>query len=114
MSLLAEAYDQGRVAALEKFAVALGGGVLRAPVAAAPTRTALKGMSFAPAGTNTAVQGQQAAVRAAQGGGTALPGMAQRAWGGLNRVAANPVGSMLMGTGLMMGVGKLMEPSNNQ
>lgn len=104
MSVFVEAYTQGQQAAFEKFA---GG------MSAAGIRGVAPGQMKAPALVND-VTGHMPAATPKPGGlmGSA-PGWAQKAWGGLNRVAANPIGSMALGTGLMMGVGKLMEPSNN-
>lgn len=91
------AYNQGVAAAMEKFALVRGGGIMRAaqgnmpkgaPLTVRPDARAHRGpVPAAPPG-------------AAPAAGAAKPGMLGQAWNGLNAIASNPVGQM----GLMMGV----------
>lgn len=94
------AYDQGVSAALEKFALLQGGGVMRAAAPNVSKQMAAKKMTYAPAAGHMA-PGQAAATAAANPATAAkTPGVMGRAWNGLTSIAAHPVGQI----GLMMGL----------
>jgi hypothetical protein len=94
------AYNQGVVAAMEKFALVRGGGVMRAAQGNMPKGVPLTVRPDARAHRGPAPAAPPGAAPGAPAAGAAKPGMLGRAWNGLNAIAANPVGQM----GLMMGV----------
>ena len=118
-----EAYSDGAEAALRAFSLeknAAARGLIYRPSpasnAAANPGGAMftgknqvrKNVSFAP------TQAPGAPAPAAGATGKVLPAWADRAWSGVNKFVSNPVGGLVAGTGLMMGMSKLMEPSQER
>ncbi len=106
MTIFDQAYQLGQADAFEKFALVRGAGIRAPGVTVAPVPNAMPHMSFA---KDTAAH-----VAPAQTAPAAPQGWLSKAWGGLNRVASNPVGQMALGIGAPMLIGSMMSGNNSQ
>ena len=102
------AYEQGVTAALEKFALLPGMGVMRAATSPVVSRKAMRKRVFAPSQNAHMAPGQAAATAAAK------QGVLGKAWGGLNAIAANPVGQIGLMMGVPMAINAMSGPSSDQ
>ena len=94
MSVIDQAYLEGRAAAFEKFAMA-----------PAPVRMS------GPMPVPMPPAARPAAPAAAP---AAAPGMMQRAWGGLNKLVAHPMGSLGLSIAAPLALSSMMSPSQPQ
>jgi hypothetical protein len=123
MSVVDQAYAYGQQAAFEKFAAGLSaaairGAVPRVPFAGAaasntvPSPRSLLGKAAPAVPPGGPVAGAPAAAAAPAAAGS--QNLLQRAWGGLNRMAANPVGQIALGVGAPMLIGSLGSNGSQQ
>jgi hypothetical protein len=113
MSILDQAYQQGQLAAFAKFAAGMSAANIRGAVPNVPMASTAAS-SAAPSLQQVQPVRPAAPRPAAPAATPGVQGWAQRAWGGLNRVASNPLGQIGLSIGAPMLLSGMMSGNNNQ